>query len=151
MSGAEVCARLFPDAMKLDEDGCYAYDSRPSYRQLVDKMGEVVFEATDNNYQGSSYFLLKDANGRHGYLEFGWGSCSGCDALEAACSAEDIGNLWTELNEKIQWFDSLELFQSWANEHDWAGEYSWHDGSQAFIAELNARYSLGIEVKSEDE
>ena len=41
---------------------------------------EIVLAADDQDYQGDSYVLYRRGDS-FGVLIFGWGSCSGCDAL----------------------------------------------------------------------
>jgi len=54
------------------------------YGSLIDTFEvEVLAEAHDNDYQGDSFYLLKNGD-QYGVLIFGWGSCGGCDAYEAA-------------------------------------------------------------------
>lgn len=54
------------------------------YKPIVNSFGKIIIQVNDGDYQEDSYILLED-DGRYGYLSFGWGSCSGCDALQA-CS-----------------------------------------------------------------
>lgn len=138
-TATEVCERLFPEAFKASN-----YYSGYCYGSLIEKMGTVLIEASDCDYQGSSFYLLSDGGNRLGYLEFGWGSCSGCDALEACSSKQDLGELFVSLRDSIRWFDGAEAFKTWAREHDWKGEWSWHDGAQEFIREINKQFGLDI-------
>lgn len=78
----------------------------PSYRQIVETFGEVLVETEWGSYQGDSLFLVKK-DGRFGILTFGWGSCSGCDSLEACDSQEDVNSLQDDLHRGIRWHDSV--------------------------------------------
>src|SRR3990167_9158170 len=53
------------------------------YRSVITTMGEVVAQVDEGSYQGDSFVLLRRGN-RFAYFTFGWGSCSGCDAMEAS-------------------------------------------------------------------
>ncbi len=142
----EEAREAFPGL--LETDGSFGY-AGPGYEALIEKMpGEEVISTGDNDYQGSSYVLLRDGD-RYGYLEYGWGSCSGCDADQACSSLQDVADLFNSLNESIQWFDSLPGFLGWAKAHDWKGNWSWGDGVGKFIRELNQRYGLELEEPKE--
>lgn len=84
------------------------------YGDVVDSWGyEVLSFDTTGSYQGDHEVLLKDGP-RFGYIIFGYGSCSGCDALEAIAPwGSDKNADWTEviefaaeLEKSIEWFPS---------------------------------------------
>jgi hypothetical protein len=110
----------------IDLEGCYDYGT------VVDSMGhETVLEARDDDYQGDSHYLLKDGE-RWGYLVFGWGSCSGCDALEACYGKrEEVESLRDDLRDGIKWFDSLPALADYFGEKDWSTEWFSREGSFA--------------------
>lgn len=100
------------------------------YPALIDSMGvETIIHADEGDYQGDSFYLLRDGQ-RYGYLSFGWGSCSGCDALQGCDSASDLSKLRDELAEDIMWFDAVGDALNFMKNHDWEGDYNY---SQAFI------------------
>jgi hypothetical protein len=74
------------------------------YRDLVDSFEvKVLVEDQDDDYEGDSRYLLKSGR-QYGVLVFGWGSCSGCDALEAAGSnLAEVTALRDELWNSIRW------------------------------------------------
>lgn len=91
--------RLFPD-----QDEGYLFG--PSeYQPIIDSLGSVLVQVDDNDYQGDTRVLLQK-DGRYGFLNFGWGSCSGCDALQACSSYREIELLIQGLEADIKWFDS---------------------------------------------
>lgn len=49
---------------------------------LKERVGEILFWADFGNYQGD-YVALVGTPERMGFVVIGYGSCSGCDALEA--------------------------------------------------------------------
>lgn len=113
--------RVYPDAIGRDGRFWGAYD----YSPLIRSFGyDVVLQVDEYDYQGSSWVLFKDGD-RYGYLEFGWGSCSGCDALQACESYAEIDQLRKELHESIKWGSATELL-GFFREHDWEGDWSWH-------------------------
>lgn len=85
------------------DDGGYGV----SYSDVLDAMefDQILHEHEEGDYQGDSY-LLVSKDGRLGYLVYGWGSCSGCDAAQAVCSQEDANDLRDEIWGGIRWFDS---------------------------------------------
>lgn len=125
---------LYPDAMR--DSGCFWGAS--CYQPIVDSFGEVAVQVDDQDYQGDTRVLYRDGD-RYGWLQFGWGSCSGCDALQACNSYADVDQLISELRDSIKWFDTaaeaLEFFES----HDWEGDYSWYSSEQAdFVQKCKA-------------
>lgn len=98
---ALVLARLaFP--------GCESEDSfsPPDYMAIVNLIGKPLVRTGDGSYQGTMFVLLA-ANGSHGFLKFGWGSCSGCDALQSCDSYKSLGDLMSNLMRSVEWFDTL--------------------------------------------
>lgn len=103
------------------------------YQPMLDAFGNIVVQIDDHDYQGDSRVLYDEA-GRIGILIFGWGSCSGCDALQACKSIEDVQQLCDELQDEIKWFDDKNQALQWVLTHDWRGDYSWHrNETQTFI------------------
>ena len=105
----------------LYERGLNWYD----YQPMLDAFGKIVIQVDDNDYSGDSR-LLYDENGKIGVLIFGWGSCSGCDALQACCSIQEVQELCDTLQESIKWFDNKKQALEYFKSHDWQGDYSWH-------------------------
>lgn len=114
-----------------------------SYDELVDSFEvEVVFDEHDNDYQGDSYYLLKDGD-KYGILVFGWGSCSGCDALEA-CYGDlaEATRLRDSLWESVDWMDEEGLRQYCATKR-WDSEwYYYREAGRKFTERLKSH--LGI-------
>ena len=104
------------------EQECYLYD----YSPMIEDFGDVLFQVDDDDWQGDSYILYgsMNKNSRFGFLNFGWGSCSGCDALKGCSTWEEVQELYEELRSQIKWFDSAEEAYKWFIEHDWEGDYS---------------------------
>lgn len=118
-------SKEFPQCQQSYEDCSGNYFCHPNYEALVSRMGEILISSHDDDYQGDSYYILRNQDGtRVGFLEFGWGSCSGCDWLESCDSYEDLQALFDSLESKIYWFDSVTDFKTWESTHDWGGEWS---------------------------
>lgn len=106
------------------------------YGPLLESMEyEILLQKDDSDYQGDSRLLLRDGD-RYGVLVFGWGSCSGCDALQACDSMKDIEALRTSLANSITWFDSKAACRGYFETHDWSGDFSYgSDETKQFITE----------------
>ena len=117
------------------------YFCPPEYRSLIDSMEyNVLVEVTDDDYQGDSRFLLKDpSTNKYGYLIFGWGSCSGCDALEDCHSIEEVTQLRDELHAGITWFTTKEETKMFFETHDWKGDYMHEEDTEEFVKIAMAR------------
>lgn len=92
------------------------------YQPMIDEFGKIILQESDDAYQGSTWVLYQD-NDRIGFLRFGWGSCSGCDALQACESFDEIQTLMDELWQSIMWFDSSKDALKFFKEHDWEGDW----------------------------
>lgn len=95
------------------------------YQPIINNLGTVLIQVDDNNYQGDTR-VLYEKEGKYGWLIFGWGSCSGCDSLQACSSINEVQDLMDELNSQIEWFSSLEELKERFRSKDWELTYSWH-------------------------
>lgn len=125
------------------------YDSNDAgrwsdYQPMLNAFGNIVLQVEEDGYQGSSWLIYED-NGRYGYLTFGWGSCSGCDALLACFTLEEVQELMDYLYASIQWFESLESLQTWFYNRDWEGVHEWH------LGEFHSFYKCVLKLKENDE
>lgn len=87
-----------------------AINANAGYEGLIESFEvEVLLVEEVGDWQGDSLYLLRDQD-RYGILVFGWGSCSGCDAFEAAAySEESLTELRDELWASVQWFTREEV------------------------------------------
>ena len=102
-----------------------------SYADLVEDFGTVVLSESFGTYQGDMFYIFKK-DGRYGFLTIGYGSCSGCDALEACQSISDLYDLQASLRNDIVWFSTLEKLKFYVlsenTELQWyAHEDGWND------------------------
>ncbi len=88
-----------------------------SYQPILDSFGKIVVQVDDDDYQGDSRVVYKDGDS-YGMLVFGWGSCSGCDALQACTTFSDIDELIDQLKNDIKWFSSLGELKQYATGDD---------------------------------
>ena len=121
---------LYKEIYKRDFD-CEEYD----YQPIIEYFGKILIQVDDNGYQGDTRAIIQKDN-KFGYLNFGWGSCSGCDALQACCSAKDVENLVLELQSDIKWFNSKKELKIYFKEKDWEGDYSWSKEQKEFIEKV---------------
>lgn len=123
----------------------YDIDSYPSWYGIVGSWGyEVVDFSTFGSYQGDHAVLLSDGS-RWGWLVIGYGSCSGCDALEAATDwsepywNDDVRALADGTRESVHWDSASGLadyLESNLQENDW---YYYEDGYKDHVASVVAR------------
>lgn len=107
-------------AREIYKEDEYWYD----YQPMLEEFGNIILQCDEDNYQGDSY-LVYEQNGKYGYLTFGWGSCSGCDALQACLTIDEVQELIDTLYHKIKWFDSLNELKDYFKTKNWALCYEW--------------------------
>ena len=105
-----------------------------SYNSILESFGyEILLQVDDDDYQGDSRVLFQDGE-RVGLLVFGWGSCSGCDALEACATYEDLQELWDSMYNNIHWEASKETMLAYISNKDWELDWSWSaDETKQFV------------------
>jgi len=118
-------------AEELENQG--AWFGTGDYQPMLDSFGTILAQEDEANYQGDS-LVLYQSESRFGILSFGWGSCSGCDALQACDSIEEVEELRLELFNSIKWFDSLDEALVYLNEHDWEGDFIDQDLRTDFVS-----------------
>lgn len=94
------------------------------YQPMLNEFGNILLQKDEQNYQGDS-FLIYEKDDKYGYLTFGWGSCSGCDALQACNSIGEVQELMDRLYLSIEWFDSLDALKEYFKETDWPLKYEY--------------------------
>lgn len=97
-----------------------------SYQPIIDSFGKVLIQDEDQDYSGDTRVIYYE-NGKYGFLNFGWGSCSGCDALQACRSEEDVNKLIEELRRDVKWFDTLKELKDYLTSKDRAASYYSHE------------------------
>jgi hypothetical protein len=139
MEFTEQWARAaYPDCTNSDDD----YFSAPgSYGPIVAALGVSLVEVEAGDYQGDTWVLLHADDGHYGILTFGWGSCSGCDALQGCDSYADVAELAKGM--QPTWFETAAAALEYVNTHDWQGDHCWHeDHLQEFIGKARATLEL---------
>lgn len=86
-----------------------SYYHPPTYEEGLNSLGIEVLEwVTFGSYQGDYAVILKKEN-MLGFIVIGYGSCSGCDALEACRSPEEYNQLISAIVKGIYWGTPSEL------------------------------------------
>lgn len=117
-SAKHVCATMPIDRV-IDPENTWS----ASYEDLVACFGRIVVEVSDSDYQGDTRYLLHAPDGRWGILVNGWGSCSGCDALQACGDAGDFAKLRESLSSNVKWFDTADACRAYIQGKDWETEF----------------------------
>lgn len=94
------------------------------YQPMLEAFGEILLQVDCGGYQGDSYLIIKNDD-KYGYINFGWGSCSGCDALQACTNIHEVQELMDRLYLSIEWFDSLDALKEYFKETDWPLKYEY--------------------------
>lgn len=98
-----------------------------NYKDILDSFGYSILEIeTRDDYQGDTVVLFSN-HSKLGFLRFGWGSCSVCDALQSCFESDDpqksIDELQNSLFHDIRWFVDHESALQYFKKHDWQGDY----------------------------
>lgn len=109
-----------------ESDRSFWYD----YQPMLDEFGEILIQVDEEAYQGDSFLIYKNDN-KYGFLVFGWGSCSGCDALQACTTIEEVQELMDRLYNYITWFDSFQELKDYLSD-DSTEELKWYYYSDIF-------------------
>jgi hypothetical protein len=132
MTTEEEMRKLLPDLQKE------SYFSTPSYDQLIETFGySLLLDVTDSDYQGDTRTLFADGE-RRGLLVFGWGSCSGCDSLQAVCNYKDLAELHGELFDKIEWEPNAAAMAAKLTGKDWEASFLRNEENARFVTEALA-------------
>jgi hypothetical protein len=110
----------------------------PSYDTLVSCFGEIVVAVADNDYQGDTRYLVRGADGRWGVVIVGWGSCSGCDALQACSKPKDYAELRDSIGAGATWFDTAAACATYLTDKDWEASYLREAETRDFVEQCLA-------------
>lgn len=117
----EKAQALFPNCQKNEW-----FDAPHDYSPIIESFGQVLVQVDEDDYSGDTFALL-NKDGDIGFLQFGWGSCSGCDALQRCESYKELGELIENLESGIKWFDSLAEAQAYIGDDSTTrGSYFYH-------------------------
>jgi len=107
------------------------YHDMYSYDVVLDHFagvvgGDIVVQVEDKDYQGDTNVLFKSGEGFYGILNFGWGSCSGCDWLQGCNSWTELQELYNDLWRDIVWYETAQECLDYIGQKDWELDSSWH-------------------------
>jgi len=119
----------FPEA----KAGSYHVDNCPGYVELLESTGwRSLIDVEESDYQGSTYVLCQHEDGRYGFTSISWGSCSGCDALQACNTLEDLAELRDDLLRGVQPYATLaEAIAAIEQDRYLDSDDSWHGKERA--------------------
>lgn len=136
---AEQIQAFFPAC----HPGRYNLEGLPGYEELLTSgtTWQVVVSESVGDYQGDTYALIRDGK-RYGFQVWGYGSCSGCDALEGAETMAELAALRDSLQGDITWFDDAAGALVYFQTKDWELERCYdRDHAEKFIRESVAALS----------
>lgn len=96
------------------------------YLALATIGGEEVIDSADiGDYQGDCLALLRDPEtGLYAFVEWGYGSCSGCDTLQGAeGNLPEIQAIADDLHPMGEAWKSAPDMLTWFMDRDWAAHY----------------------------
>lgn len=102
------------------------FSSSGNYKDIAKLFGHVLVEVVGGSYQGDMWFLIEN-RGKYGFLNVGYGSCSGCDALQACSSFDEANVLIESMENGIQWFNSLKEAQDYISNEDRKTSYFYYE------------------------
>lgn len=108
------------------DDGPWGID----YLDLFTGRGlTVLLSSQFGSWQGDYAVVVSNPEGQFAMTVFGYGSCSGCDALEGAETWEDIEVMADSFSSNLTWFNSpQEVYEAAAAaEAEEAAKYSWYE------------------------
>ncbi len=122
-----------------------------SYYELIGNgTGIKILDSEDDrDYQGDSFALVFDAeSARYGWLTFGWGSCSWCDAFQSACDdvmfsgdVTEMTKLRKSLVDRIEWRGSIADVVAYASDAEAVRHWSDSGSAQTLIGRIRSRHS----------
>ena len=114
------------------------------YTPIINNFGEIILREDEDGYHGDTHVVIKSDN-KFGYLVFGWGSCSGCDRLQACETYEDIQELMDSLYNDIKWFESFNSLKEYIN-NDSIQELKYYYYTRVFNSFRNKLNNVYIEI-----
>jgi hypothetical protein len=108
MSSPSIAEKLYPKALNWGEV--------TDYTPIINHFGWAQIVIHDRGYSGDTFVLYHAAFGsRYRILVIGWGSCSGCDALQACKTYADIDALINHLRNEMRQFDDYAALLAYVN------------------------------------
>ena len=111
-------------------------DGEYGYEPFIKSMGyPILWSHETGDYQGQWLFLLENGS-QVGILIFSYGSCSGCDALQACDTFEEAEGLRETLASSIRWGSAVDTLK-WLVSREWDLDHTYYlDNATEALAEL---------------
>ncbi len=108
----------------------YGFDEPWDYTPIIEALGHPLIRTDEDGYCGDTFVLLrsKENENLYGYLTFGWGSCSGCDELQACNSYAELQELIDRFENDVKWDTAPNLYKYFLT-HDWNGDWVGHSST----------------------
>ena len=129
--------RLYPNCVHITAGGTHFY-APDEYTPIINEFGYPAVLVSDTDYSGDTFVLL--SAGEFRLLILSWGSCSGCDALQAVDSYAELDALIDDIEASLRRFDSLAAAKQYvciAAEHT-GSHYTHVPNWNAFVAAVAA-------------
>lgn len=115
---------LYKDEKDSGNDSDGYFDAPYDYDPVLKSLGKIVLKSDEGYYEGDYLYLLKADRG-WGFVIVGYGSCSGCDALQGARSWDDVQKLADDIERDVVWDEDPGVLLETAREKmEWV---SWHE------------------------
>lgn len=101
----EIAKKLYP----LTDDG---YTEFYEYAPIVNYLGTPVFQDGWGEWQGDAFIVIRK-DSRWGFICIGYGSCTGCDALQGCHTHEELGELISNIERSVHWTDTKDQLVEW--------------------------------------
>lgn len=126
--GYEVGLKMSGNLLKKSEKPFDLYD-QPGYQEMMTNSGyNVLAWETFGDYQGDYAAVL--SNGMdYGFTVIGYGSCSGCDALEGCDTQEEYDTLMESVRNNIFWGNQYDVRNKILNSFD---DNNWYRSDAGF-------------------
>lgn len=79
-----------------------------TYTSMVSSAGELISEWCIGDWQGDYVYLIKNKD-KYGFVVVGYGSCTGCDALQSCNNKKDVKALKESIISNIVWGTKEEI------------------------------------------
>lgn len=85
------------------------YEAPMFYDEIVATQGEIIKDWTLGDWQGDYVYLLKNGD-KYAFTVIGYGSCSGCDALQGCENDEEFNSLKEGIINGIVWGTKQDVY-----------------------------------------
>ena len=155
LSYGKKAAKSEREYAEFEIDAKIIYDSllerympNMSYESMVSSFCEsIIYSAVCGEYQGDEIYIITKA-GMYGLSVVGFGSCSGCDALLACDTVDDLKELRRAIKDDVRWFSCLKEMREYIFDDEtkktnwWANDEETMASLTTFFREKEAEESV---------